>query len=156
MMKEETRLDCIRRLVAHLESEAPHRTPIEVLRLCKYVPGWGLEKRAVGWIVSGPPDGERFVADGGALVDVLVERWLPQARKEVGASKAVTSAVTVTPPAEPERYPLTKAELVMLVQAARAVTTHPADDLVDAVLCGHGFTVNQRPPASNSFKVEDA
>ncbi len=138
MMKEDTRLDCIRRLVAHLESEAPHRTPIEALRLCKYVPGWGLEKRAVGWIVSGPPDGERFVSDGLALVDLLVEHWLPQARREVGTPEPETPAVTPKTTA-PERYPLTKAELVMLVLAARATTAHPADDLVDVHLSAAGF-----------------
>lgn len=140
MMKEETRLDCIRRLVAHLEDEAPHRTPIEVLRLCKYVPGWGLEKRAVGWIVSGPPDGERFASDGGALVDLLVEHWLPQAREEVGGTLPQPAPPAVASPTpEPERYPLTKAELVMLVLAARATTTHSADDLVDIHLSGAGF-----------------
>lgn len=79
------RLTLIRDLVAYLESEHPGRTPAEVLRHARFVPGWAIA-RAQGagsrWVVTGGGLVDAVV-DSAALIDHLVGCWLPEAQHEL-------------------------------------------------------------------------
>lgn len=79
------RLTLIRDLVAYLESEHPSRTPAEVLRHARFVPGWAIA-RAQGtgsrWVVTGGGlIGD--IVDSTTLIDHLTRQWLPEAKYEL-------------------------------------------------------------------------
>jgi hypothetical protein len=78
------RLTCITTLVEHLRTDAHHRTPAEVLRYARFVPGWEVKQTPPGlWTVSGASLVDAVV-DSFGLVALLRTYWLPEAQREVG------------------------------------------------------------------------
>jgi hypothetical protein len=85
-MKE--RIARIDALVTHLTGDAPHRTPAEVLRYARFVPGWAVQQTPPGlWTVSGASLVEAVV-DSPGLIAMLRTFWLPEARHELRAPAA--------------------------------------------------------------------